>query len=83
MNRRRPDMLRDVTSDQIPQHRMALFSARVRSDLAYFGRARERLDRLTVVPDDPLYQSVQRVHDELHRLAVELHYRSVGPGVGR
>jgi hypothetical protein len=34
-------------------------------------------------PDDPVYQLVFKAYDAMHRLSVELHYRSCKSGVGR
>lgn len=56
---------------------------RVRPMLSYFGRLEQRMIAAGFQPDDKLLRMVHAAHDDLHRLAVELHYRSCEGGVGR
>jgi hypothetical protein len=51
--------------------------------LGYLVRLRERMGKVGFLPGDPLYQLVRKAEDALHRLSVELHYRSCGSGTGR
>jgi hypothetical protein len=50
--------------------------------LGYLVRLRQRMDKVGFLPGDPLYVLVRDAEDKLHRLSVELHYRSCAGGVG-
>ncbi len=40
----------------------------------YFGRLRNRMEKVGFVPGDPLYERVKKAHDATHDLSVHVHY---------
>jgi hypothetical protein len=51
--------------------------------LRYVGLLKTRMERVGFLPDDPLYRLVKQTYESLHRLSVEMHYRSCSGGVGQ
>jgi hypothetical protein len=51
--------------------------------MLYLRRLSDRMAHLGFAPDDELYQLARQAHDSAHRLALDVHYRSCGSGVGR
>lgn len=51
--------------------------------LNYLIRLRTRMEKVGFPQDYTLYLLVCRTYDSMHRLMVDLHYRSCGHGVGR
>ena len=60
-----------------PQHCGVLLK-RIRPMLGYFSRLQRRMEFRGFRQDDKLLLMVKAAHDDLHRLTVELHYRSCG-----
>jgi hypothetical protein len=50
--------------------------------LGYLYRLRRRMEQ-TLDPKDPLFLLVCQAYDAMHRLSVDLHYRSCGSVAGR
>jgi hypothetical protein len=59
------------------------FCHRVRPMLRFLFRCRKRLDARGFDPKSKLYKAVANAYEAMHSLHVELHYESVGQGVGR
>jgi hypothetical protein len=79
-----PSPLRNTSvSMNLTRDQAAALSAKVGPMLGYIVRLRMRIDKAGFLPRDPLYVLVRDAEDKLHRLSVELHYRSCGSGVGR
>ena len=49
----------------------------------YLHRLKTRLEKVGFLVTDPLDQNVKKAYDAVHPLHVELHYLSIGHGVGR
>ena len=67
----------DLTKAQAEQ-----LLARIWPMLNYVKRLRDRMERRSFPKDDELYRLVVRIHDDMHRLSVTLHYMTCD-GVGR
>jgi hypothetical protein len=67
----------------LTREQAAALSAKVGPILGYLVRLRQRMDKVGLLPGDPLYVLVREAENKLHHLSVELHYRSYGSGVGR
>jgi hypothetical protein len=50
--------------------------------LAYLCKLRERMQRVGFLPQDPLYQVVERAYDAVQSLSVKLHYLGCDHGTG-
>jgi hypothetical protein len=61
----------------------AMLADRVGRDLRYYGKLRDRINKLGFPPHDPLFLAVSRAYDGLHAARVHLHYTSVTTGIGR
>jgi hypothetical protein len=61
----------------------AAFGQRISPMLRFLGRCRKRLDAAGYDPKCALYTAVSKAHDAVFALSVELHYQSIGRGVGR
>ena len=68
----------DLAADQCRKMRETLFPL-----ANYVIRLRKRMERRGFPPGDPLYRLVAQTQENLQALTMELHYRSVGTGVGR
>jgi hypothetical protein len=64
------------------QHAEA-FCVRVKPMLRLLCRCRTRLEALGFDPESRLYMTVAKAHDALVSLHMELHYESIGHGVGK
>jgi hypothetical protein len=60
-----------LTSDQLDAR-----SGKVAPILAYLNALQERMERTGFPPDDELYLLVKQANDAVHRLRIDLHYRS-------
>jgi hypothetical protein len=69
---------RQLTAEQAAKTREQLLPS-----LRYLQALRNRVQQRGFPPDDRLRQLVEQAHDAVHRLIVDLHYRSVGEGVWR
>jgi hypothetical protein len=59
------------------------FCARVKPMLRFLCKCRARLEALGFDPNSRLYMTVAKAHDALTSLHMELHYESIGHGVGK
>ena len=50
--------------------------------LRYLGRLKSRMEQVGFLPNDPLFLLVRQAYDAMHRLSIDLHYRSCAGGVG-
>ena len=50
--------------------------------LGFLHRCRQRLDKGNYDPTSPFYRAVAKAYDAIHSLHIELHYQSIGHGVG-
>jgi hypothetical protein len=67
----------------LTREQAAALSAKIGPMLGYMVRLRQLTEKVGFLPADPLYRLVRDAEDKLHRLSVELHYRSCGSGVRR
>ncbi len=72
-----------MTSDDLTPDQLRKISDRVRGLLGYLHRLRSRMQDNGFPLDDDLYRLVTDAEDVVHRLSVDVHYRSCGSGVGR
>jgi hypothetical protein len=70
------------SDDLTPEQAGTLYRGLV-GGMNYLLRLRTRMEKAGFKPDDPVYQMVFKAYDAMHRLSVELHYRSCKSGVGR
>lgn len=69
---------RQITVEQAAKVREQLLPS-----LRHLQALRNRLQQRGFLPDDRLRQLVEQAHDAVHRLTIDLHYRSVKGGVCR
>jgi hypothetical protein len=72
-----------TSSEDIRPEHAAMVQRSVARHLAYALRLRDRLQRLGLPPDDPLYLAATEAYYGLHHLHVRLHYLSCTHGVAR
>jgi hypothetical protein len=72
-----------VRSDDLTREQAEALKAKLTPILNYLGRLQQRMIRRGFPPIDPLLCDVCRAHDAIHALRMNLHYLSVGHGVGR
>jgi hypothetical protein len=70
------------SDDLTPEQAGAVYRALV-GGMNYLLRLRTRMEKTGFLPNDRLYQMVCKAYDAMHRLSVDLHYRSCKSGVGR
>jgi hypothetical protein len=70
------------SDDLTPEQAGTLYRGLV-GGMNYLLRLRTRMEKAGFRPDDPVYEMVYKAYDAMHRLSVELHYRSCKSGVGR
>jgi hypothetical protein len=72
-----------MRSDDLTREEAEEIKATLTPMLSYLGRLQRRMTRRGFLPIDLLLCDVCRAHDGLHALRMNLHYLSVGHGVGR
>lgn len=68
----------ELTTKQATQ-----INERIWPTLGYLYRMRERMIKLRVPHDDPLYVKVEDAYCAMHKLCIDLHYQSCESGVWR
>ncbi len=71
-----------MTDNRITIEQAAALGEKIGPMLAYLGRLQQRMDK-TGRHADELYPLVEKAHNAIHHLSVELHYRTCRSGVGR
>jgi hypothetical protein len=72
-----------MNSSDLTPEQAAVVAEQVRRSLRYLTTLRERMERQHFPPHDELLRLVIRAEDAIHRLWVDLHYRSCRDGVWR
>jgi hypothetical protein len=67
----------------LTKQQAAVLHQRVQPILRFLRRCRLRLDERGFDPRSPFYIAVDKAYCAVHSLSVELHYASVGKGVGK
>jgi hypothetical protein len=70
------------SDDLTPEQAGTLYRGLV-GGMTYLLRLRTRMEKTGFKPDDPVYRLVCQAYDAMHRLSIDLHYRSCKSGVGR
>jgi hypothetical protein len=65
-----------MDADDLTPEQCAELPARLRPTLYYLSRVRTRMDRRHFPPQDELRLKVQAACEAMHRLTVDLHYRT-------
>jgi hypothetical protein len=78
---------RDLTLAGMDEHDLTPAQAkelaeRIRPMLAYLYALKRRIDERHFPPGDQLRRRVERAYDELHRLWIDLHYKSCPGSTG-
>lgn len=72
-----------VDSTNLKPEQIAKLTAIITRNHRFLNRLQARMERLGFTPQDPLYQATARALDGTHAMSVQLHYLSVGHGVGK
>jgi hypothetical protein len=66
-----------MTSDDLSPEQCDALSKQIGPMLSYLGRLSKRMAKARFPHDDPLRVLVGRAEDAVHRLRIDVHYRSV------
>jgi hypothetical protein len=66
-----------MTSDDLSPEQCDALSKQIGLMLSYLGRLSKRMEKARFPHDDPLRVLVSRAEDAVHRLRIDVHYRSV------
>jgi hypothetical protein len=72
-----------MDSDDLTPEQAGILYRGLVGGMTYLLRLRTRMEKARFRQDDQVYQMVCKAYDAMHRLSVELHYRSCKGGVGR
>jgi hypothetical protein len=70
------------TSNALKQWQIANLQKSVAPMLTYLHKLRDRMQRASFLPQDPLYQVVEKAYDAVQALTVKLHYLGCDHGTG-
>jgi hypothetical protein len=70
-----------VNSSALKRWQIAKLKKSVAPMLRYLYKLKDRMQRVGFLPQDPLYQCVERAYNAVHSLSVKLHY--LGSDAGR
>ncbi len=63
-----------MNSGALERWQIAKLQKSVAPMLRYLYKLKDRMQRVGFLPQDPLYQSVERAYNSVHSLSVKLHY---------
>jgi len=72
-----------MNADDLTPEQCAKLFAKLHPMLGYVHAIRARMERRRFLPSDPLRMEVEEAFNALHKLTMDLHYRSLPGKTGR